>query len=194
MVGGLVLKTKVLGCNLVISPIFMGMITIILMIDGTGLMVDTLGAMLVHELGHLLVLWWVGCFPKEIRLLPFEINVIAPKTTVGIGQEIFISAAGVMANLLVFGCVPSSFGQINLYLAIFHALPLYSLDGYQVFALIFGEKSLILAALSRGTAAVLLFLGVGLLVYGHNPMLLLFLLYLSVVGFGEKRKLKNNGK
>ncbi len=50
----------------------MGMLTVLLVIDQTGLMGRLLGAMAIHEAGHLTMMVLVGCSPKEIRFLPFE--------------------------------------------------------------------------------------------------------------------------
>ncbi|MBR3844038.1 MAG: hypothetical protein IKM39_00855 [Clostridia bacterium] len=182
------MNLKLARCSVFISPVFMGMITVLLVIDQTGLMGAMLGAMLLHEIGHLAIMAWFGCFPKEILLLPFEINIAADQSCATMFQQFCISAGGIVMNVLAFLLVRGEFGNINLYLALFNALPLYSMDGYQMVALLLYTKKRWLFVISFVTTLVLAVLGIWLVWVHKNPMLLLFVVYLLALGVGEKRK------
>jgi stage IV sporulation protein FB len=120
----------------------MGMITILLCIDQTQMMGLVLGAMAIHELGHVTMMILVGCPPREIRFLPFEINIVSDQSCSSAWEQFSISVGGIIINLLVFLVfIGEPFGYVNLYLALFNALPLYSMDGYQILTHLFGEKS-----------------------------------------------------
>lgn len=175
-------------CQIFVSPIFMGMITILLILDQSGTMGATLGAMVIHELGHLVVMGVVGCFPQKIYLLPFEINLVSDQSGNSMGERFCISFGGILANVLVWLFVGGKFGNINFFLALFNGLPLYSMDGYQILCQVFRNQIGWVYGISGITTLLVLCLGVWLLVVNHNPMLLLFIIYLLGVGVVEKRK------
>ena len=183
------MRVKLFGCVLWISPVFMGMITILLCVDQTKMMGLMLGAMAIHELGHVTMMILVGCSPREIRFLPFEINIVSDQSCSSSWEQFSISVGGIIINLLVFLVfIGESFGFLNLYLALFNALPLYSMDGYQILTHWFGKKSLVTLGICTLFTLVVLVGGGWLLLKEKNPMLFLFALYLLVVGVGEKRK------
>lgn len=182
------MKFKIAGCWVFISPVFMGMLTILLVIDQTGLMGTMLCAMLLHEVGHLTVMAWFGCFPREILLLPFEINIASDQSCATLFEKFCISAGGIGMNLLAFSLIKGEFGTINLYLALFNALPLYSMDGYQMVSLLLYQKKQLVFMITLVTTTVVTGVGVWLVLVHKNPMLLLFIVYLIALGFGEKRK------
>ncbi len=182
------MRTKLGNCQVFISPVFMGMLTILLVIDQTNLMGTMLVAMLLHEIGHLVVMWWCGCFPKEILLLPFEINISADQSCATALETFFIALGGIGANLLAWLLMGGTFGNINLYLALFNALPLYSMDGYQILSIMLYHKKFWVFGVSMVTTIALVLFGSWLLLVHKNPMLLLFVVYLLALGFGEKRK------
>lgn len=183
------MRARLFGCELFISPVFMGMLTILLVIDRTGFMGYVLGAMAIHELGHLVMMIMVGCTPREMRFLPFEINIVADKSCASSWEQFCISVGGMIINLLVFLVfIGEVFGYINLYLALFNALPLYSMDGYQILSLLFGRKRSLVFGVCAITTLLVFSLGCWLLIAKKNPMLLLFALYLLALGIMEKRK------
>ncbi len=183
------MRAKLFGCELFVSPVFMGMLTILLVIDKTGWMGYLLGAMAIHELGHLVMMIMVGCTPREMRFLPFEINIVADQSCACPWERFCISVGGIIMNVLVFLVfIGEAFGYINLYLALFNALPLYSMDGYQMLSLLFGQKRNFVFGISAIATLVVLGFGCWLLIVGKNPMLILFSIYLLALGVMEKRK------
>ena len=108
------MRVKLLGCELFISPVFMGMLTILLLIDRTGLMGCVLGAMAIHELGHLLMMVIMGVPPREMRFLPFEINIVSDQSCAQSRERFCIAVGGIIFNLLVFLVfIGEAFGYIN---------------------------------------------------------------------------------
>ncbi len=184
------MTVRLFGCILYISPVFMGMVTILMMVDTTGMMGIMLTAMLLHEIGHLLFMAVFHCLPTAIWLLPFEINMVNSRPPAKIHQRLLISLGGIAVNLLAYFLFPSPFGIMNGALAVFQLLPLYSMDGYQLLELCLSRFSFGSAAtkcVSVITAGVALAFGVGLLVTSQNPMLLLFAVYMIVLGMKENR-------
>lgn len=177
-------------CYITLSPLFTGVITLMLLIDTTGMMSLFLLAMLIHEAGHLLFMRLFHCLPRQIQLLPFEVNMITDSLNGSVIQNIFISAGGVMANLLTAGMFHGDFRTVNLFLAVFNGLPIFSMDGYQIIQLLCDRHSVlekIPMVLSAVTIALVGGLGLYLLVVAHNPLLLLFCLYMSVLAIRAKR-------
>lgn len=179
-------------CSVYISPLFMGMITLMLLIDRTGIMNLLLAAMLLHEAGHLLFMGLFDCLPNKIILLPFEINIVASKTPSFLWQEWLISGAGIFANGIAFLLFNGDFAKVNLFVAIFNSLPIVSMDGFQMLSLLldslrYGKEVLwIISAITIiGVAAA----GGWMLWRFHNPLLLLFGIYMGLFSI---RCRKNN--
>ncbi len=183
------MRGKLFGCELFISPVFVGMLTILLVIDRTGLMGWVLGAMAIHETGHLLMMILIGYPPREMRFLPFEINIVADQSCANPWERFCIAMGGIVFNLLVFLVfIGEGFGYINLYLALFNALPLYSMDGYQMLTVLLkGKKKIVFVVSAIATLGIFGF-SCWLLIARKNPMPILFSIYLLALGVTEKRK------
>ncbi|MBQ8135322.1 MAG: hypothetical protein IJ192_13110 [Clostridia bacterium] len=100
-------------------------------------------AILLHEGGHLLVLWYFGSFPKKIRITLFDIAIVdRSKALMDTKKELAVVLAGVTSNF-IFAAVSyllyiitgqtffSGLINANLTLAVFNSLPADSLDGGQ---------------------------------------------------------------
>ena len=74
------MKIRFLGTEIYISFLFMALICIMLATDRTGLLMPTLFAVLMHEIGHLFAMWLLDCEPKQIRLIPASVQITAPIT------------------------------------------------------------------------------------------------------------------
>ncbi len=181
-------------CEVTVSPLFTGLITILLLIDQTGTMSLFLLAVLIHEAGHFMLLAWFRCLPVAIWLLPFEINVASPVMSVSRFQQILISLGGVFSGVLAGMLTRGDFGVVNWFLAGFSALPVYSMDGYQVLLLLCDQMwyKRAVGLLSFITISAIAGIGVWVFWCNHNPMLLLFCVYMSVLQIRTKRRSCNN--
>lgn len=93
---------------------------------------------IIHELGHVLALILCKAKIKSIKLSAFGMKIIKSDASLKLFQEITISLAGVLANLLVAGVLYLHTFQsmrvmllisANLAVALFNLLPVGDLDG-----------------------------------------------------------------
>ena len=185
------------GCRVRLSPLFFLLIALLLLIDRTGMMPFVLCAIVVHESGHLACMRRYGMKPVEIALLPFEIN-IQKRALSGDGrQELAVSAAGVLANLLVAALAAGIYWLhpflwalrllvCNAVLGIFEALPIAGLDGYRTLQNLSviqrgPQRQIILTILSYVTLGLLVTAGGVYFWNAGNPIPLLFCLYLGIL-------------
>lgn len=113
---------------------------IVLVVDRTKTAFCAVINAILHELGHLIVLYRYGCRVKTINLGLFDINIKKSECPLSINQEIAVALSGAAANIL------SAIIYISLYqlfdlklfltltistlcLAAFNLLPVESLDG-----------------------------------------------------------------
>ena len=191
------MRVQLFGCPLLISPLFFALLSLLLLIDRTGMMPFVLLAVFLHEAGHLLTMHRWGIHPDSVELLPFEINIQKPALQGTLFHEWVIASAGVAVNLAV-ALLSLLFYRTfhlawtvrlavcNLVLGLFQALPIEGLDGYQAIYLLtlaLGRPSRAkwLKAVSYLTLLVLTALSAAVLLRFRNPFLLLFSLYLGLL-------------
>lgn len=130
---------KVFGTQIYVSFLFAALITIMLCCDKTGLILPTFLAVFMHESGHLLMMWLLGCAPKEIRLIPASVQ-ITRSFSGGYKNDLLIALSGPLVNLLACGLFYHLFlrfqrvgfwyfAVINLGIGLFNLLPVKGLDG-----------------------------------------------------------------
>ncbi len=133
------MKFKFFGIEIYLSFFFFAVITIMLATDKTGFMLPTIFAVIMHELGHLFMMWVCDCTPRAIRLIPASVQICSPFSK-GYKNDILISLSGPFVNLLLFGTLYYNYfcykNQITLYFALvnlligaFNLLPVKGLDG-----------------------------------------------------------------
>lgn len=122
--------------------------TAVILYDSTSSVLVCLIAVILHESGHLLMLYRFGSFPKRIKLTLFDIAITdTHKAVRGFSRELAVILAGIVSNIifflfslilyLVYPCAfLEGFTAANLSLALFNALPVDSLDGGQALVLI----------------------------------------------------------
>lgn len=177
-------------CQFVISPGFVGLVTILLLLDTTGVMGYLLLAILLHESGHLVCMALFDCMPSKVCLYPFEINIAIRKLPATRWKHCLLICGGVLVNGCVAVVSGGTFQTVNIFLAVFHLLPLYSLDGYQLIKLFCDpiQSMARLPNLLSLFSIVLLSLAGGWMVcVHHNPLLLLFCLYLGLLQIRSQR-------
>lgn len=143
------MKLKVFGIEITISFMFCAVLSMVVLCDKTGLVVPMLLAAFIHELGHLFVMKYFNCAPKEIRLIPGSVRIVSPVCHEK--HTLIILLFGPLVNLVVFCLVYFSsralnvdyyieFALINLVYGLFNLLPFYALDGGSILEEILSGK------------------------------------------------------
>lgn len=133
------MKFKLFGTEIYLSFLFMAFITVMLATDKTGFMLPTLFAVLMHEFGHLFIMWVLDCTPKRIKLIPASVQIVNSFSR-GYKNDILIALSGPCVNLLLFSvlyynylCFKNEFtlyfALLNLLIGVFNLLPVKGLDG-----------------------------------------------------------------
>lgn len=191
------MKIRFLGTEIYISFLFMALICIMLATDRTGLLMPTLFAVLMHEIGHLFAMWLLDCEPKQIRLIPASVQITAPITS-KYKNDIIIAIIGPLVNLLLFfvlyvnylyfkNPLTLNFSLINLLIAVFNLIPVSGLDGGTILFSIIAKKTeynravLTLKIITLVVAAAVIFLAVTLTFRGKiNISLYIIGIYLVI--------------
>ncbi len=197
------MKIKFLGTEIYISFLFCALLCFMLVIDRTGLIIPTLFAVLIHEIGHLIAMWAADCQPKAVRLIPTSVQIVrgfSPKKH----GEVAIAFCGPAANLVFFGALLTNFfifkneqsltfAILNLIIAVFNLLPVSGLDGGTLlinfiakFTDIYKAQSVV-RIVTVAFAAIAFLLGVYLWVSGTvNISVFIVAVYLGVCGMMKK--------
>ncbi len=133
------MKFKLFGTEIYISFLFAALITVMLLTDKTGYMLPALFAVLLHETGHLFMMWVIDCAPKRIKLIPASIQITTPFQK-RYRNDILIAASGPVVNIILFltlyfnflafgNQITLYFALLNLVIALFNLLPVKGLDG-----------------------------------------------------------------
>ena len=175
----------------------MAVICVMLATDRTGLLLPTLFAVLMHEIGHLFAMWVLDCSPKQIKLIPASVQITAPLTS-KYKNDIIIAIIGPIVNLLLFFvlyinflCFKNSiilnYALINLLITIFNLIPVIGLDGGTILFSVLAKKTeynkaiLTLKIITLIVAAAVIFLAVTLTIRGKiNISLYIIGIYLVI--------------
>lgn len=133
------MRFKLFGTEVYISFLFMGVITLMLCFDKTGLILPTLFAVFIHEFGHLFMMWATGEELKKIRLIPASVQIVSSFKG-SYKKDVLVAVSGPMVNFIFFGvfyynyvCFGNRsvllFSVLNLIIGIFNLLPVKGLDG-----------------------------------------------------------------
>ena len=167
--------------------------------DRQGVFPQVLLACVLHELGHLLALRWLGMPVEKLRVTAVgaEIRVAGSLSYRG---ELAAALAGPAVNLVLAGWMSYLPGGavgagINLVLGLFNLLPVGRLDGGRILSCVlalllgpeYGERAA--AVLSVLCVVLLGAAGIGVLWLGGNGTLLMVSLWMaiSMSEFGRKR-------
>ncbi len=184
------MRFRVGQCVITISPWFTGMLTLMLLIDTTGMMSPLLLALICHECGHLAVMMRFQCLPKSISFGLFEVNMVASNIVLQRYQKALLAGAGILVNGVLALFTSGKLQTANLYLGLFNGLPVFSMDGYQLLSLMIGNSArgkFFVHLISAVCILLLAGAGICLLVYVGNPLLLLFCLYMSFLQIRTQR-------
>lgn len=134
---------RLFGCKIYISLLFLTMITLMLMLDKTGLILLGFAAVFLHELGHLIAIAITGNRPRLVVLQPAGVTIKRGGKIASPNDELKIASAGCLANLLwaiiflslyqIFKSELSlMFAAANLCVMGFNLIPVCGLDGYDI--------------------------------------------------------------
>lgn len=125
------------GCRVTVGFPFMAVLAFFLLVDRGGMAVPGIIAALLHECGHLAVLYLVGEPPKAVRLNAFGAEIVRRGEPRGYLREAAVDLAGPCANFLLLGiCMlwgrgAGKFAAANLWIGAMNLLPVDPLDGGQ---------------------------------------------------------------
>ncbi len=183
-----------------ISPLFFALMAWLLLYDEKGLAAGCLAASLIHECGHLSMMFWRKSPPDAIRVGLFGMRVERQDTsTLSFWDDLLIAAGGPLVNLLCFLVFwilgAETAAAIHLVIAGLNLLPVEPLDGGQILQnLLYQrlEREIADRVLLITSLSVILPLGVlgfwVLLQSGCNPSLLLVDLYLILLLLFKRRR------
>ncbi len=135
------MKFVIFGTKITVSFLFLATVTVIFLIDKSGLLTPMAIAIVMHETAHLVSMQLLGCQPKEINLIPGGIEIVR-SFSLKKNNEIIISFSGPFINILlflIFFRYNLEFSLINLCIGIFNLLPLSFLDGGEILKIILTE-------------------------------------------------------
>lgn len=186
-------------CRVIFSVYFLVMITCMLALDSTILTALALFCVAIHEMGHGFFLWLFRVRVTEISFHLFGVEIQTDgRDRLSYRQETLLALGGIFANLLLCGVMnvlhclqiwrnqAQAVFSMSLFLALFNALPIGSLDGGRALeALVcmhstpqWAEKILqICSAVLLIPAGIYAF---WLLIHVHNVTLLAAVVYLMV--------------
>lgn len=177
------MKFKLFGTEIYISFLFCAVITLMLLTDKTGYMIPTLFAILMHEMGHLFMMWVVDSAPKRIKLIPASIQITTPFQK-RYRNDMLISLAGPLVNIVLFLTLYFNFltfrnqttlyfALLNLVVALFNLLPVKGLDGGTILYCILSKNkdsnraSIILKYITLAASAVIIVTAITLSIRGN---------------------------
>lgn len=183
-----------------LSLLFPALLTALLLWQPDGLAVSCVLASVIHECGHLLAMLAVGVPPDRCTLSAFGACIRMGSRLPGYRQNMLISLAGPLANLLAAACLLllgcQQTAAVHLVLAVLNLLPASALDGGELLRCglcLLGMESLAAGVLRFTSTSVLLPLAAGALWLflrgGGNLSLLLVSGYLvGLIFFCEKNE------
>ena len=192
------MKFKLFGTEIYISFFFAAVITVMLATDRTGLLIPTLFAVIIHEIGHLFAMWLLECAPKRIKLIPASVQ-ITNSFSKKYDNDIKIAICGPLVNLVLFAVLyinyitfknenVLNYALINLLVFFFNSLPVSGLDGGTVlYTLLLKKYDINKAALTVKIitvvfGAALLFAAIVLTIKGRlNISLYIIAVYLLIM-------------
>ena len=134
---------KLFGCKIYISMLFLTMITLMLLLDKTGLILLGFTAVFLHELGHLIAMEATQNRPRLVVLQPAGITIKQGGKIAAANDELKIACAGCLANMiwgLLFSAIylifnselSMMFAASNFCVMGFNLIPVCGLDGYDI--------------------------------------------------------------
>ena len=134
---------RLFGSKIYISLLFLTMITLMLLLDKTGLILLGFAAVFLHEFGHLIAMAATQNRPRLVVLQPAGVTIKRGGKIAAANDELKIACAGCLANLLwalLFSAIylifkselSMMFAAANFCVMGFNLFPVCGLDGYDI--------------------------------------------------------------
>ena len=141
---------KLFGVKVEISFFFTALIALLLFLDKTGLMCVGLLSAVIHETGHLIAMLIVGAKPEKMRFCAYGVLINKNVNMKSRLAQMLVFSGGCIFNV-AFAVVSALlwkngaegfiyFCAANIITALFSALPIKGLDGYDMLTLILSIK------------------------------------------------------
>lgn len=169
-----------------VSPLFLVIVTALLLLDKTGAVPFCMLCAIIHETGHLITMKILKADIKEIKFSPFAIDINRTNSALPRYKNILILSAGFIFNFIfalviyfIFNTYPKTWvGYLlsgNIFIGTFNLTPLPNTDGYNILKTFLPHK--IVKVISFFSALSLVGFGVKILLKYNNPFLCLFGIY-----------------
>lgn len=200
------MKLNFANTDIRINISFAAIITLMLIIDESGICALALFCCMFHEAGHILCLWAMGEKPERIVFSFYGIKLERlPTAFHGKINEIIIFASGPVANLIfslflllisVVNDTLKIWAAISLLTGLFNLIPIRPLDGgnilYSLLCRVMKDEKAdtICDAVSVAVTIPLLLAGVIVASKTKNYTLLASAIYLTGAGISEKKRIR----
>ncbi len=192
---------RLLDIEFFISVPFAVVLAFLLVTDKTGMMSASLFAVLLHEIGHLIVMKLNRIAPKSVKMSLGGVLIVGNAYCTA-KESISVALAGPLVNI-VFSVVfyfsgvyfdsllLASFGVVQFLVGIINLLPIKGLDGGTVLRNLLeryykGNVQLTVKLVSIGVSIGVLVLGIAVAVKNtSNPSLLLLGIYLIILNISR---------
>lgn len=148
-----------------------------------------------HEAAHFLVLSILGIRVDSMCIKLSGLNINIKEKIKGI-KGVLVYLAGPFANFvlgIIFKFIPMVF-EINIMLCIINLIPIYPLDGYNIFEIIItkfcnkDKSKKVIKTFSKIIAVILIVIGILQVVMFKNPSIFILSLYTYFISFQEYYK------
>lgn len=117
---------------------FVLLLCIISLSPKQDILLKVLVCLLLHEIGHLFFIFLFQYKIESLKLSIFGFFLKLENTKEEFYKDVFIYSGGLLFNLMAYVIFPDEvMKKINLILIIFNSLPIYPLDGFNIFKTIF---------------------------------------------------------
>ena len=183
------------GVELSFQYLYFALLTVVLIIDKTGGIFCCFLASFFHEIGHLIAIILLKQKVNRVEFSLFDVKICS-SYNVSLSKELIIVLSGVTFNLILFiffyRIIPM-FALANLFIGLFNALPVSTLDGGQAINILlsryFNQKvsDLVLNILTIVVSIPIFTMGIIILLNtGYNFSFLLLGIYLFVTPIYNK--------
>lgn len=131
-------RAVICGTEVRIGLLFPAVLVVLFALDDTGIPAWCLAASAMHEAGHFIAMYLLGCRPSMISISGFGVRARLPANKIsGFTESMIITLAGPAVNIVSFAVLALVSGMtlaaaIHLLLAVFSLLPIEYLDGGQL--------------------------------------------------------------